>query len=168
MHIELQWFYFPPNFIWKVKSNPCQDWEPTSVARADDSQESQDAIADCDTVDPTSSNQPVEPTNPSQQLADDTLEYQMNQIYDSLPEHPLPPVPVPQILGVPARVKDTPGLCKDPPAAQVNPVPTPCRADTPPPETAKKVDAPLRSLAVHEATNGMMFIYIYMILFRTS
>ena len=125
--------------------------------RADDSQESQDAVADCNTVDPTSSSRPVEPTNPSQQLADDTLEYQLNQIYDSLPEHPLPPVPVPQILGAPVRVKNTPKLCEDPPAAQANPVPTPCRAEKPPPETAKKVDAPLRTLRVHEATNGMMF-----------
>ena len=125
-----------------------QEWQPRSGCDSQDSQESQEAMP-LPGDDATTAREPQHETNPvdlSQKIFQDELEFQMNtmmeDLEESLPQHPLPPVAKPQVLGK----QDTT------PASPAKPLPTPCRADVPPPK--EPLNTPLGSLQATEDWRG--------------
>ena len=122
-----------------VNSPPMQEWEPTPPEETNpdsvDGTDIDQAIDDGDKA--THHASPLKPTDLAQSM--DPLEFEMNQIYESLEskyEVPLPGPPVPQFLGAPTigddKVQETP--------APAPPVATPCRSDVKAPsmKTANK------------------------------
>ena len=98
----------------------------------DDSQgEASDHVAESKEADHAGPVEPMEPRSLQDGL--DTMEYELNQIVDSLvenlPENPVPGPPVPQFLGMSTKSSED-GTAKVAAPVPPPPVPTPCRTDT--------------------------------------
>lgn len=139
-----------------------QDWQPLDDSQAEHEAGTEDrgATSAGDSLEPQSTGHD-ESKNPDHEVKDDSPDFLLNKLMEdleaNLPPIPVQPVAVPQLL----RGKSVDDG-KSTPETEVKPLPTPCRADAPPPASSKKPNTPVRSLA-HEDIKGKenMIVYIH-------